>query len=158
LISAWSPRSGSFQLGVAADGTFRVAAAFQPDLKGRYQLVAQDTLLSPETNWVAAVQSTYGDSFGGASAVTLKSDGTLWAWNFPDDPLAKPQSAQATRLGTHSDWIGISHTGGGIVSLAADGGLWLWRFSGGYASEGMQPLIRPSRKPQLLGNIFNPAQ
>ena len=158
LIWAWSPQSSSFQLGVAADGTFRVAAVFQPDLKGQYQLVAQDALLNPETNWLAAVQAPSSYRAAHVSAVTLKSDGTLWAWNFPDNPLEKPQSAQATRLGTHSDWVGISHSAGGIVSLAADGGLWFWRFPGGNGSEDIQPLIRPSRKPQLLGNIFDQAE
>jgi hypothetical protein len=53
------------------------------------------------------------------------------------------------RLGIHNDWVGLVDTWPGTVTLAADGSLWLWpgeRFD--------MALMKPSKQPELLGNIF----
>jgi ABC-type transport system involved in multi-copper enzyme maturation permease subunit len=142
--------SGLFQLGVANDGTFRVVADYQQ--RGLESIVvAQDLQLGSETNWVTVVVN-YG------RPVTLKADGTLWVWDFSESPLTQPESARATRLGVHSDWRAVAAAPDGILSLAADGGLWFWRFPELYGSQKFQPLVRPSRKPQLVGNIFPKAE
>jgi hypothetical protein len=121
--------------------------------------VATDIPLSEETNWVAMTGN-------GAQLVTLKSDGSLWLWNFQYNPrrgwlteadLREYQNTRPVRLGTHSDWIAVGNLMGGVTSLAADGSLWLWRFPAQYFyfSQGTPSLLMVSRKPELLGNIFN---
>ena len=89
--------------------------------------------------------------------MTLKADGSLWKWDFPDDPMVKPETAYATRLGTRSDWVAVSRVWGCVTSLAADGSLWLWEYeSRRFSPEefSMPPLLAASRKPQLIGNVF----
>jgi hypothetical protein len=141
---------GTWQVGAAEDGTFRVVGDYQRQ-NGKFKFVGQNQQLGTVTNWVA-LAANYGP------AVTLKADGTLWMWNFPENPLVKPETASATRLGRHSDWIAITAEAGGFVSLAADGNLWYWRFPQIYGAQEFLPLVRPSRKPQLIGNIFATAE
>jgi ABC-type transport system involved in multi-copper enzyme maturation permease subunit len=147
LIWATSRRYGSFQVGVADDGKFCVTADYQLR-QGQYEIVWQKLPLGSETNWLA-VAGRY------STPATLKSDGTLWAWDFRENPVNHRTSAKATRLGTHSDWRAITAVAGGIVSLAADGSLWLWRFDEPYSNP---TLLRPTRKPQLIGNVFANAE
>jgi hypothetical protein len=78
----------------------------------------------------------------------------LWKWNFPDDPAISPQTAIATRMDAHQDWLALAAGSGGIISLAADGSLWHWRFPLQRFQPGALTLLGPSRKPRLIGNIF----
>ena len=90
--------------------------------------------------------------------MTLKADGSLWKWNFPDDPITEPESAAAVRLSEHSDWMAIAGEFGCVTSLAADGSLWFWQFDSRYFSPsdfGIPPLLCVSRKPQKIGNVFD---
>lgn len=109
---------------------------------------------------------------GGEKLVTLKDDGSLWLWNFHrnrfqsvpwDNQLttAEIQSTIPVRLGTHFDWVAITGDWGSVVSLAADGSLWFWQLENAAEyydnnnQNSVHPLLECSRKPVLLGNIFN---
>jgi hypothetical protein len=163
--AAWVQSSeevvGGFFVGVRDDGTFRLMANWQlaASRKNQYQPVPvkKDIQLGSETNWLAAA------SFGALGVVTLKADGTLWRWTFPEDPQAHPESATATRLGTSSDWIAVTGDTLGLRSLAADGSLWFWRapmrdFRAAANEFGIFPLIDVSRRPQKITNIFAEAK
>ena len=56
---------------------------------------------------------------------------------------------------SRSDWLAVSGEWGGAISLAADGSLWLWRAEEIYGQQSFLPLLRPTRRPQLIGNIFS---
>jgi ABC-type transport system involved in multi-copper enzyme maturation permease subunit len=92
-----------------------------------------------ETNWLA-VAVTW------RCMVALKSDGSLWKWNFSQNSTAEVAKIPPTRLGIHNDWVGLTGTWNGVVSLAADGSLWLWR--------DRSILLKPPKQPEFLGNIF----
>ena len=97
-----------------------------------------------ETNWLAvAVNWGY--------MVALKSDGSLWKWNFTRDSTAKVAKIPPTQLGIHSDWVGLTDTWMGTVSLAADGSLWLWPTMGDYYGVA---LLKSPKQPEFLGNVF----
>ncbi|MGA2871535.1 MAG: hypothetical protein ABSF34_20525, partial [Verrucomicrobiota bacterium] len=65
-----------------------------------------------------------------------------------------PTRRLPTRLGIHDDWIAITGADNGIISLAADGSLWFWPDQTSY-KYGYQPtLLRLSKQPQFLGNVF----
>lgn len=149
---AWasSRRSGAFLVGVTEDGRFCVTSDYQLR-NGQYEMVMRHIQIGSDTNWLA-VAADY-------QTVTLKADGTLWAWDFLDNLTKDPDSARATRLGTHSDWRAVVHSAGGVVSLAADGSLWQWRFDVRNAKvTSPPPLLRPTRRPQLITNIFDDQQ
>jgi hypothetical protein len=162
-----------FGVGVRSDGTFRIWADERLDVSqrtGNYDWWLTDVQIGTGTNWLAVAGN-------GEKAVTLKNDGTLWLWNFKRNPIREwnPQNFERevqetvpVRLGTHSDWIAISAE----IALAADGSLWFWPLEdpsqisdlagagmgfNGNGGEPWLPLLDISRKPQLLGNVFNPA-
>ena len=142
---AVSRRGHNFQVGVFDDGTFRVSAIW-----GQRGFEKLEILIGPDSDW----RSVAGNYSG---IVTLKADGTLWKWNFANDPVARPESAHATRLSKQSDWLALTSAMDGVVALAADGSLWFWRFdSPRYYSSTHEfgPLLAASRRPQLIGNIF----
>jgi hypothetical protein len=110
----------------------------------------QDVQLGKESNWLAV-------SGNGGIVLTLKADGSMWKWSFPDDPVTKPDTASAVLLSRHSDWIAMTSALGGVVNLATDGSLWFWQFEPlGYSPWGSSfpPLLAVSRRPQKIGNIF----
>jgi hypothetical protein len=158
---------GGIEVGVGDDGTFRVWRADELIVRRKSQLLdeliarrksqlifqpgAQNIQLGSVTNWLA-VAGDYG------SVVTLKADGTLWHWHFPDDSLTT--TAYATQLGTRTDWVAITGTYGAVFALAADGSVWQWRFNPFWDysdsdSLGFDPLLGVSRHPRKLGNIFD---
>jgi len=157
LAWVYYPGFGSFRVGVDEGGVFRLWGGWQlpPEKKyGKHELRKVDVQLGKETNWLAVAGSGY-------HIVTLKADGSLWKWDFPDDPMVKPDTAYATRLGTRSDWVAVSRVWGCVTSLAADGSLWLWEYeSRRFSPEefSMPPLLAASRKPQLIGNVFANAE
>ncbi|MBI5384707.1 MAG: ABC transporter permease subunit [Verrucomicrobia bacterium] len=136
------------QLGVREDGTFRVCREWQ---RGAKEWTKLDVQLRNESNWLGLVCTDY-------LVVTLKADGTLWKWDFPDDPVVRPATARATRFSSHSDWVAICPYGEGMAGLAADGGLWFWAYEARhfYPSQfAIQPLLAASRKPQLIANVLS---
>lgn len=150
-------RLGIFRVGVRDDGTFRVAEAWQSSankVPRNYELV-ENIQFGHETNWIGAV--VVGDV-----VITLKSDGSLWKWHFPDEPLMSPESAYPVPFSSNRDWVGILSLGDGMLSFAADGSFWRWEFvpkrSYSIRSSGEQfelpPLLAASRRPRLIGDIF----
>ena len=158
----------TFGVGIRNDGTFRIWAHERSSRRHRneYEWSVTDQQIGTGTNWLAVAGNW-------DQAVTLKNDGTLWLWDFRQnqprdwDPLrfdAEVAKTVPVRLGTHSDWIAISDD----FALAADGSLWFWplmdasqlsNFLGfsRYENNGQnwRPLLDISRKPQLLGNVFD---
>jgi len=115
-----------------------------------------------DTNWVAVADDQLW-------VVALKSDGSLWGWNFTVGgfidwratmgdltALGKILDQPPVRLGIHQDWVGLTGTEGGVVTLAADGSLWFWPgldYEMGY--EETQPhLLKLPKQPEWLGNVL----
>jgi ABC-type transport system involved in multi-copper enzyme maturation permease subunit len=103
-----------------------------------------------ETNW-ASVAVTWG------WMVALKSDGTLWKWDWQHHSFAFDFTAPPTRLGIHNDWVAITITEGGVVSLAADGSLWFWPDRRNYEYQYRPLLLKLPKQPEFLGNVFGKA-
>jgi hypothetical protein len=160
-----------YNLGVRSDGTFRLWADQKLNkLSNDYEWTAVDLQFGTETNWLGVAGRS-------EKVVTLKNDGSLWVWNFHHDnrrgwdPARDEREmldAKPVRLGTHSDWIGVTSADGGIISLAADGSLWYWpledaayylgelgNYNNNAGNSHFEPLLDVSRKPQLLGNVFS---
>ena len=148
--AAW--RGGSARVAVLPDGTFRAVGGWRsaPDRNGKVKWGMQkaDVRIGSETNWLLLAGRDHG------LAVTLKSDGTLWRWEFPEDPALRPDTAVATQISMHSDWVAVTAGWAGIFSLARDGSLWLWQFESLHLDQDRYALLRPSRRPQRMGNIF----
>jgi hypothetical protein len=155
------PRTGGLLVGVHENGRFSTVANWEPSHeknhanKRPWALKEMRGQIGSETNWVAIAGTL-------DFVVTLRADGTLWRWTFLNNPIHKPDSAVATRLGISSDWVGVVNHPAGVITLAADGSMWLWQFgpeSSHYSqSRGesiLHPMLAPSRKPQLIGNIFS---
>lgn len=111
-----------------------------------------------EMNWAAVtcVQEAAGD----LKVVALKTDGSLWRWDFSLSRRTDPAAARPFRLSSHNDWVAITGDWTGLVSLAADGSLWHWQFEPRplhFAGFNIPPLLAASRRPQLLGNVFGDA-
>ena len=119
----------------------------------RPQLGSTDMPISDETNWVALAGTR-------EQTVTLRSDGTLWKWEFPalsfnaryPGDIASLIHVKPLQLGRHSDWIGVASFFEGIVALAADGSVWRWQFRS--SDRERVSLLRASRRSQYVGNIF----
>lgn len=146
----------NFLVGLGEDRVLRVIACWgwQPATNNRPQnwvLFPQRIPLSQETNWLALADNRN-------DVVALKADGSLWKWSFSTDPITRPEGASAASLSRHSDWVALTVAMDGMVGLAADGSLWFWAMEGRryYPSEfTSQPLLAASRRPQLIGNIFD---
>jgi ABC-type transport system involved in multi-copper enzyme maturation permease subunit len=98
-----------------------------------------------ETNWLAVAMAQ-------RCMVALKSDGSLWRWNwhFPQNSIADVANIPPTRMGIHNDWVGLTGTWNGVVSLAADGSLWLWPDT----SDMNGALFKAPKQLEFLGNIL----
>jgi ABC-type transport system involved in multi-copper enzyme maturation permease subunit len=134
---AWNPY-------VRKDGTLWISYAVYSQNKGVTKESIEQQQISHETNWLSA-------TWAGRWVVALRSDGTLWKWNVPG--LGVQFSKTPRRLGSHSDWVALGGVGGYIVSLAADGSLWIW--NGSAADVYPETWLQPSRRPELLCNIFD---
>lgn len=147
---------GEIQIGVREDGTFRVCGALRPNPTkrfGEWEWTKEDVQLGHESNWLGFAACNRRQLIA-----ALKADGTVWKWSFPQDPVAKPATARAARLSSHSDWVAICAYEEGLAALAADGSLWFWAGEPRYfhSSEfAIRPLLAASRKPQLIGNVLN---
>jgi hypothetical protein len=104
------------------------------------------------TDWTAVAGSL-------DKIVALKSDGSLWQWKSDlDKKLTLLANTAPTRLGIHSDWVAVADDRDGVISLAADGSLWYWPDKGVFESSKNLLMLKPSRKPELLANIFDPTK
>jgi alpha-tubulin suppressor-like RCC1 family protein len=107
-----------------------------------------------ETNWTA-VALTWN------KMVALKSDGSLWQWDFNRESNVLNQGSlfrliqkPPTRVGIHNDWVAIANTWADVIALAADGSLWLWPDREQYEQS---TLLKLPKQPQFLGNVFGNA-
>ncbi|TAK97192.1 MAG: ABC transporter permease [Verrucomicrobia bacterium] len=152
---AISPRIGMINIGLAEEGKLWVLNDYERRVASRDGRLP-GTQLGTETNWVSVVQSDQ-------TICTLKADGTLWRWKFGADAGNPARDAKAERISRQSDWVGLSPGLGGVLALAADGSLWHWRLDQDFPDYvgnplRFQPLLRGSRQPQLVGNIFAKAE
>jgi uncharacterized membrane protein len=151
------------------DGTLRIRAKEHPlHVYHTFVWQAANLQLGTETNWVDMIPVQWG------KVVTLKSDGSLWLWDFRRRLFWQAEATDEKRiletvpqrLGTHSDWMAMTgYPGGDMVTLAADGSLWFWPIGSVnphyYWTDGTQPaplpapLLAHSAKPQLLGNVLD---
>ncbi len=69
-------------------------------------------------------------SAGGAHAVAIRADGTLWAWgyNFYGQLGDGTQANRHTpeQVGTGTDWVSVAAGGAHTLAIRADGTLWAW--------------------------------
>jgi hypothetical protein len=136
---------------VRPEGTLWMSWMFQTNGKSVYSDFVQ---VGTETNWTAVALNQQ-------SMVALKSDGSLWQWrlinpwngNSPEQLILAAQKPP-TRLGIHKDWVAMVNTWDAVIALAADGSLWLWPNREEYEQ---YTLLKLSKQPQLLGNVFGKA-
>ncbi|NOS69914.1 MAG: ABC transporter permease [Verrucomicrobia bacterium] len=147
LVTVNRPRGIPVHLGLTRSGMLVIASEYRMQ-KNRFELVTLNSKIGRETNWVA-LAGNYGPP------VTLKEDGTLWLWDFSDyQPSMQPEGFEPIQIGERSDWRGIVSDFGGLIALASDGSVWYWQLINRGDSGDLFPLLCPSRKPQLIGNIF----
>lgn len=163
---------GPSLVGVFDDGTFREIAAtdripMTPAISKKMRtsskpiftwgLVEKDAQIGTTTNWLALAENN-------GVTITLKADGTLWKWNFSQRlnnliEISDLNTASPVQFSIHSDWVAVGQMLNGIVALAADGSLWLWRSDApAYSSGDFHSWLAPTRRPQLLGNVFDEAE
>jgi ABC-type transport system involved in multi-copper enzyme maturation permease subunit len=152
LASGWNENL----CGIRDDGTLWIC----PQVWTNSHWVASEMVqVGKGKDWEAVAAS-------GHSLVALKSDGTLWkwdvyrmapsevsAWNWERESPSVIANATPTRLGIHKDWVAVAKDWHGVVSLAADGSLWFWPDKSAFE---YSSLLKLSRKPELLANIFGP--
>jgi hypothetical protein len=129
---------------VRADGTLWMLNRYW-DKKSSQTMGTGILQVGKENDWRAVAVSYH-------MMVALKSDGSLWQWNFKNESAVESVYAPPTRLGIHNDWVAITGTWGNVITLAADGSLWLWPDKKSY--DYYQVLIKLPKQPQFLGNIF----
>jgi alpha-tubulin suppressor-like RCC1 family protein len=147
---------GGFGAYIRKDGTPWVFYNHYVHVTGQGDQVNFETVqCSRETNWISTA-AAWG------WVVALKSDGTLWQWNWQHHSYAVDFTAPPTQLGIHYDWVAVASIDNGVVTLAADGSLWFWpnrvlnSYDHSYAIYG-RTLLKLPKQPQFLGNIFGKA-
>ncbi len=105
-----------------------------------------------DTNWTAVMLTWH-------RMVALKSDGSLWQWNFNRiqrsftlEDFVRLIQKPPTRVGIHNDWIAITKAWNDVVALAADGSLWFWPDREQYEQS---TLLQLPKQPRFLGNVFS---
>ena len=144
IISQMASRSTEHEIAfVRSDGTLWVLNRYW-DEKSRQMMGTGILQVGKENDW-RAVAISY------QMMLALKSDGSLWQWNFKNQSATESANVSPTRLGIHDDWVAITGRWGCVIALAADGSLWLWpdkkSYDNGY-------LLKLPKQPQYLGNIF----
>lgn len=142
-----------FRAGVYEDGSFReMARHARVGSYGEGWIATNDSnRIGEEKDWLKAITTSYWNT-----VFTLKADGTIWQWDFKNAPDVDAHGYSAKQFGEHSDWVDIEGGYDVCTVLAADGSLWQWRFEPDiYDSALRHPLLRESRRPQYLGNIFD---
>jgi hypothetical protein len=153
-----SPHPVPLGVGIRDDGTLRVVFTWEAGYGlARRQRTPRDIPLGSDADWVALAGGF------GAPLMTLKADGTLWRWDYEQDPIAHPESARAVSMGRRSDWVGLADGLNDAMAVASDGSLWHWQLrpqeivSLGNGRPAL--LLGPSRWPTLVMRIAEaPAQ
>jgi alpha-tubulin suppressor-like RCC1 family protein len=146
----WRSLTGCFpfEVGVREDGTLWAMGRIPPLVQrssqsGNWWAENASMQLGSEQDWKAVAGRD-------DTLLALKSDGSLWHWDF---------SVRSTpvRVGTQSDWVAVDTLMGALTALAADGSFWRWRDSSLYGSAGFElplPYLGPSRVPQPVGKLL----
>lgn len=127
-------------------GTLWVCNRYLNASKGSWKETWRFLQVGKETNWLAVAVIWN-------RMVALKTDGSLWKWNFPKNSTEAVAKIPPTRLGIHNDWVGLTITLDGVISLAVDGSLWFWPMEDYYGVA----LLKSPKQPELLGNVFGRA-
>ncbi|HEV2395184.1 MAG TPA: hypothetical protein VG146_22765, partial [Verrucomicrobiae bacterium] len=142
----------SWQIGLRQDRTLWAWQDFFRQKPGQRNVLTTPLIqIGAENNWVQL-----GGGWLGFAA--LKRDGSIWAWKSSedgwrwDDPSFAAQAP--VRLGTHRDWAGIGSLLSSTVSLSEDGTLCYWEEGGASYFEAGRALLRVSRRPSRIENIF----
>ena len=147
-LGTLSLSGGGEEAYVRPDGTLWISWNLQQNGTNVYSDFVR---VGAETNWMAV-------ALNWRKMVALKSDGSLWQWQFNrqwnDSPENVIQSAQMppTRMGIHNDWVALANTWEDVIALAADGSLWLWPDRRQYED---LTLLKLPKQPESLGNIFS---
>jgi ABC-type transport system involved in multi-copper enzyme maturation permease subunit len=132
---------------VRPDGTLWMSWDYQQNSTYVYSDFVR---VGTETNWTAV-------ALAWRRMVALKSDGTLWQWNYnrtwdiSQEQIILAAQKPPIRLGVHNDWVAIASTWEDVIALAADGSLWLWSDREQYERF---TLLKLPKQPQFLGNVF----
>jgi ABC-type transport system involved in multi-copper enzyme maturation permease subunit len=146
----WGP-----ELGVLNDGTLWKhwfwMAQKTPRSPGSKPASSDFVQIGKDSDWAEIAQ--------GRQLVGLKTDGSIWRWRaYRDgDPLNVMLQDPPERMGTHSDWVGVSIWMREPVALAADGTLWRWRppDQPPESQWDLDSWLAPSRKPVRIENILD---
>jgi len=144
---------------VCGDGSFRDLAGWVANRDLTWPAdVLPDLRIGSENTWSELIARGFL-----GRPVLRKANGTLWRFNFDVPPHVAPSKVSLAQVGNRSDWIGgvaipSLANEGQFLTLAADGSLWNWRDPAAWQFEEISHLIRPSRKPTYLGNIFEARQ
>ena len=109
----------------------------------------------PGTSWITTAQT-------GACVLSIKSDGTLWAWGKQDDhyPMGlnnDTRYSSPTQVGSDSNWSFIStgvHSQGVVGATKTDGTLWTWG-NNEYGTLGDNTDTSRSSPTQIPGTDWN---
>ena len=83
--------------------------------------------------------------------VALKSDGSLWQWNFREGDIVSVVHETPTRLGIHNDWVAITGNWDSTIALAGMAACGFGRTGNSY---GYEMLVSLPKQPERLGNVF----
>jgi hypothetical protein len=126
---------------VRDDGTLWAYGDLHYRNRGEFEMIQSGS----DTNWMSVAVTWEW-------MVALKSDGTLWKWDFHNAVVANAVRVPPIRLGIHDDWVALVGIWGGVISMAADGSLWFWPSREGY--EYREALMRLPKQPRFLGYVF----
>ena len=148
-------------IGLTEDGVLREQESLTPrefpeDVPAKWKTFDPAVPMGNSMKWLKALEISFWQG-----VYTLKPDGSLWQWDFKTAPDTDPHGYSIKPLGRNTDWVDIS-PGSGLCefyALASDGSLWRWSFETPWSYDGRfsNPLLQISRRPQLLGNIFDAA-
>lgn len=109
------------------NGDGEIGTGCNPTINGCYYY-STPTQITTDTNWASI-------SAGGFFTVSIKTDGTLWAWgsNYGGQlgDGCTPMSSCANKttpaqIGTDTHWSAAAAGGNHVIALKTDGTLWAW--------------------------------
>jgi alpha-tubulin suppressor-like RCC1 family protein len=104
------------------------------------------------TNWSSVSASSNVNGF----ALSIKTDGTAWAWGYNDyGTLAIPPSAPKSspiQIGSLTTWYKVSASTGSSYGIATDGTAWAWGYNASYGELGLGNTNNYS-SPKQIGSL-----